>query len=120
MTQFRITPLNRPVDNHDWMDTPITPERQAASEAWQKQHAALYAQFETEWVPPSGYSAERDNEEMENIESAAFSVWEERRKGRAPSLQRSRSGSRRWSTGWSTAPAWRTPACSPRSRPRFR
>ena len=33
-------------------------------------------------MPPPGYSAERDNEEMENIESAAFTVWEERRKGR--------------------------------------
>ena len=82
MTQLRITPLNRPIENHDWMNTPITPERQAASEAWQKQYAALRQQFESEWVPPPGYSAERDLEEMENIESAAFTVWEERRKGR--------------------------------------
>ena len=80
--QLRITPLNRSVENHDWMHTPITPERQAASEAWQKQYDALRQQFEREWVPPPGYSAERDLEEMENIESAAFTVWEERRKGR--------------------------------------
>ena len=82
MTQFRITPLNRPVDNHDWMYSPITPERQAASEAWQTQRAALREQFKSEWVPPSGYSAERDDEEMENIECAAFTVWEERRRDR--------------------------------------
>ena len=82
MTQFRITPLSRPVDNFDWVHIPITPEQQAASEAWHKQRVALYQQFEREWVPPPGYSAERDIEEMENIESAAFTVWEERRKDR--------------------------------------
>jgi hypothetical protein len=79
---LRITPLNRPVENHDWMNDPITPERLAASEARQKQRTALHQQFESEWVPPPGYSAERDDEEMENIESAAFSVWKEQRKGR--------------------------------------
>jgi Family of unknown function (DUF6011) len=82
MTQFRITPLSRPIDNHAWMSAPITPERQAASEVWQKQRIALREQFAREWVPPPGYSAERDLEEMENIECAAFDVWEERRKGR--------------------------------------
>ena len=82
MTQFRITPLKRPVDNHDWMNTPTTPEQQAASEAWQKKREATYQQFKGEWVPPPGYSAERDLEEMENVKSAAFTVWEERRKGR--------------------------------------
>jgi Family of unknown function (DUF6011) len=79
--QLRITPLRRPIDNLDRLDAPITPERQAASEAYQ-QRAALREQFESEWVPPEGYSAERDEEEMENTESAAFTVWEERRKGR--------------------------------------
>ena len=46
MTQLRITPLNRPVDNHDWMSAPTTPEQQARSEAHQKQREALHAQFE--------------------------------------------------------------------------
>ena len=82
MTQLRITPLSRPVDNFDWIHIPTTPEQQAASEAWHKQRVALYQQFEREWVPPPGYSAEQDIEEMENIESAAFTVWEERRKNR--------------------------------------
>jgi hypothetical protein len=82
MTQLKITPLSRPVANHDWMHAPITPERQAASEAWQKQRAALRQQFKREWVPPAGYSAERDAEEMTCIDCAAFYVWEERRKGR--------------------------------------
>ncbi len=77
--QLRITPLNRPVER--WRDTPITPERQAASEAYQRECDALLTQFRSEWVPPAGYDAERDLEEMENIESAAFTVWEERRKG---------------------------------------
>ena len=46
MTQLRITPLNRPVENHDWMHTPITPDAQAASEAYQEHRAALREQFE--------------------------------------------------------------------------
>ncbi|MBR0787391.1 DUF6011 domain-containing protein [Bradyrhizobium iriomotense] len=78
--QLRITPLNRPVQR--WRDAPITPEMRAASEVYQKERAALRAKFESEWVPPPGYDAERDLEEMQNIESAAFTVWEERRKGR--------------------------------------
>ena len=83
-TQLRITPLNRPVDNHDWMHThtPLTPEQQAESDAYHKQREALRRQFESEWVPPPGYSSERDDEEMTCIESAAFDVWEERRAGR--------------------------------------
>ena len=82
MKQLRITPVNRPINIQDWMHSQITPEEQAASEAYQKQRAALREQFESEWVPPEGYSAERDNEEMENISCAAFTVWEERRSGR--------------------------------------
>ena len=82
MTRFKITPLNRPVESHAWMSEPISPERRTASEAYQKQYDALRQQFKCEWVPPPGYSAERDDEEMENIECAAFSVWEERREGR--------------------------------------
>lgn len=81
-TQLRITPLNRPIDNHNWMHAPTTPEQQAASEAYHQQREALRQQFEHEWVPPPGYSPERDLEEMECIESAAFTVWEEQRRGR--------------------------------------
>jgi hypothetical protein len=82
MKQLRITPLSRPVENWDRLNTPSTPERQTAYEAWQQQYDALREQFKREWVSPSGYSGERDDEEMENIESAAFTVWEERRKDR--------------------------------------
>ncbi len=82
MTQFRITPLNRPVESHAWMHTPTTPEQQAKDEAWQAQRRILREQFEREWVPPPGYCAKRDLEEMENIECAAFDVWEKQREGR--------------------------------------
>jgi hypothetical protein len=40
MKQLRITPLNRPVEIHDWMNDPITPERQAASEARQERRSS--------------------------------------------------------------------------------
>ena len=81
MQLLRITPLHRPVER--WRrDTPITPARQAESEAYQKERKALRTLFEAEWAPPPGYNKEHDLDEMTNIECAAFDVWEERRKGR--------------------------------------
>ena len=119
MTQFRITPLKRPVDNHDWMNTPTTPEQQAASEAWQKKREATYQQFKGEWVPPPGYSAERDLEEMENIKSAAFTVG---RNGArvASSPPRRRSGWMHSSFWLVEALTWMTSASSPSSRQQCR
>ena len=82
MTRFKITALNRPVETFVWPSEPFSPEMLAQSQVYQKQREALRQQFEREWVPPPGYSPEHDLEEMENIDSAAFTVWEERRTGR--------------------------------------
>jgi Family of unknown function (DUF6011) len=85
MTQLRITPLNRPVERFDLRRAEImsrTPEEKAEEAAWRQQREALHAEFEREWVRPEGYSREREYEEFENLESAAFDAWKERRAGR--------------------------------------
>src|SRR3954469_14775811 len=79
---FRITPLNRPVEPALSLADDRTPAERAAEAAWIADRTALRAQFKREWVPPPGYSPEVEEEEMLNLDAAAFDVWLERRKGR--------------------------------------